>query len=298
MTKPVLRHIANLWTLTNHPSAAKEWSLDEKLGAIKDAGFDGVCGAPSKELWAGIKRLGLVFVGGMASGNEREFPRLLQDLERCGARVVNVQLATDETLTPEALQLTLVVMKEGRKLGLRPAIETHRGTCTETPEKMYALANAYERATGELLPISWDFSHFAVVKHLLPSDFRKQLLVRPDLIQHAEQFHFRPFNGHHVQIPISGPDGSLTQEVHDWLRFAEAVLSCWLEGNRDSGREFFVCPELGPIEGGYALSTFPNSWAEAKLLLSEIDRMWLRLTRDAAKPSGGDSQRESSPLHV
>jgi hypothetical protein len=46
-------------------------------------------------------------------------------------------------------------------------------------------------ATGELLPISWDFSHFAVVKHLVPSNFKEQLLLRTDLIQNAQQFHFR-----------------------------------------------------------------------------------------------------------
>jgi hypothetical protein len=62
---------------------------------------------------------------------------------------------------------------------------SHRGTCTETPEKTYALADAYQRQTGELLPLSWDFSHFAVVKHLVPENIVKRLLVRPDLIQRA-----------------------------------------------------------------------------------------------------------------
>jgi sugar phosphate isomerase/epimerase len=38
MKKPALHHIANLWTLREQP-----WSLDEKLRAFKEAGFDGVC---------------------------------------------------------------------------------------------------------------------------------------------------------------------------------------------------------------------------------------------------------------
>jgi len=55
------------------------------------------------------------------------------------------------------------------------------------------------------------------------------------------------------------------------------VLKCWLEKNGDSGREIFVCPELGPVNGGYALSTFPNSWDDTRRLRSEIDTLWKRL---------------------
>lgn len=276
-SKPVLRHIANLWTLMEHPSKPKEWSLEKKLRAIKEAGFDGVCWAGSAELHEETKKSGLIFVGGMAGGSAADFPRLLQEQKDCGAHHVNVQLAADDVLTPEALKLALVLNREGRKLGLEPAIESHRGTCTETPEKIYALADAYQKRTGELVPISWDFSHFAVVKHLVPENFAKRLLVRPDLIQRAQQFHFRPFNGHHAQVPVTDGKGNLTREFKDWLPFAEALLKCWLDGNKNSSREIFICPELGPVEGGYALSTFPNSWEDAKILRVEIDRLWKKL---------------------
>ncbi len=278
--RPILRHVANLWTLMQHPSREREWTLDEKLDAIQAAGFDSVCWAPSPELTEGLKQRGLTFVGGMASGDVAAFPALLEDLQHAGALHVNVQLGDDEMLTPEALRLTLTLMNEAKARGLRPAIETHRGTCTETPEKMYALADAYQQATGELLPISWDFSHFAVVKHLVPPNFVERLLVRPELVQHAQQFHFRPFNGHHVQVPITDAHGELTQEVREWLPFAEAVLRCWLAGNRESDREIFICPELGPVDGGYSLSTFPNSWEDAKVLRVEIERLWQRVLAD------------------
>lgn len=274
---PVLRHVANLWTLMQHPSPEREWTVDQKLDAIKDAGFDSVCWASSPELTEGLARRGLTFVGGMASGDPAAFPLLLDELRESGAVHVNVQLGGDEMLTREALRLTLVLMEEAKVRGLHPAIESHRGTCTETPEKMYALADAYQEVTNELLPISWDFSHFAVVKHLVPANFVERLLVRPDLVQNSQQFHFRPFNGHHVQVPITDARGELTQEVQDWLPFAEAVLRCWLDGDAGKGREIFVCPELGPIEGGYALSTFPNSWEQAKILRLEIEKLWRRV---------------------
>ncbi|HEY2039748.1 MAG TPA: hypothetical protein VGG95_08780 [Edaphobacter sp.] len=276
--KPILRHIANLWTLIGHPSSEAEWSLDKKLDAIQYAGFDGVCWAPSAELHEGCECRGLMFVGGMASGEVAAFPKIMDDLQRFGAKHVNVQLGGDTLETPEALRLTLALMDCARPLGLSPAIETHRGTCTETPEKAYALADVYQQATGELLPLSCDFSHFAVVKHLVPSSFEERLLVRPDLIQNAQHFHLRPFSGHHAQVPITDGAGGLTQEVKDWLPFVKATLACWLEGNRECDREIFLCPELGPVEGGYALSTFPNSWEDTKVLRKEIEEIWQDLT--------------------
>lgn len=274
-----LRHIANLWTMQQYPSRKTEWSIAKKLRAMKEANFDGVCWAPSAELKANAENLGLIFVGGMVTGDSDEFPRLLRELKDCGAYHVNVQLATDAVSARDALDLVLALMDEARRIDLLPAIEFHRGTCTETPEKAYALADAYEKVTGELLPISWDFSHFAVVKHLVASEFSERLLVRPDLIQHAQQFHFRPFNGHHVQVPITGVENELTQEVRDWLPFAEEVLRCWLAGPGNRSREIYICPELGPVEGGYALSTFPNSWEDAKMLRGEIQRMWRKVTQ-------------------
>jgi len=275
--KPILRHIANLWTFMGHPTPDTEWSLDQKLAAMKAAGFDGVCWGGSPELREGCQRHGLIFVGGMVSGAAAEFPRLLQEQQECGAIHVNVQLDGDEVLTPEALELALALNREGAKLGVVPGIETHRGTCTETPEKLYALCDAYQQATGQLLPLSIDFSHHAVVKHLVPANFAARLIVRPELIQHAQQFHFRPFNGHHAQVPITDGNGNLTREVQEWLPFAEELLRCWLAGNCDMDREIFICPELGPVEGGYALSTFPNSWEDAKVLRGEIQKLWQKV---------------------
>lgn len=278
---PILRHIANLWTLVEHPTKETEWSLDEKLAAIKEAGFDGVTWGPIPGLKEGLERNGLFFLGGLSSAKAAEFPKLLGDLKECGAHHVNVQLADDFTLTPEAVGLSVLLMQEGRTRGLKPAVEVHRDTCTETPEKTYALADEYQKVTGELLPLSWDFSHISVVKHLRPENFIERLLVRRDLVQHAQQFHFRPFNGHHCQIPVTDGNGNLTRELREWMPFAEAVLRCWLEANGHTDREILICPEMGSLESGYNLSTLPNSWEEAKILRLEIDKLWQKVTAAA-----------------
>lgn len=279
MTQPILRHIAARWSMIHYPTQEKEWSLDQKFADAKAAGFDGIVHPPHPEIKALAAKHDLKLLGFVSSGKTTEFRELLQANKNCGVHHINVQLADEDTLTPEAVGLALALIQEGRKLEVEPAIEVHRDTCTETPEKAYALADAYQKITGELMPVTWDFSHFAVVKHLTPANFIEKLLIRPDLIQRAQQFHFRPFNGHHCQIPVTDGKGNLTPELKDWLPFAEAVLKCWVEGNHDTNREIFVCPEMGPVPGGYNLSTLPNSWEDARILRAEIDRIWKSLTK-------------------
>ena len=278
MKKPRLRHIAAQWTMLGYPSPEKEWSLDEKMAAAKKAGFDGFAFYIPDPLLPSLgKKHGLQICGYIGSGNVKEFPKLLQLNKDCGAHHINVQMADEDTLTPEALGMAILLLQEGKRIGVEPAIEVHRDTCTETPEKAYALAEAYQKVTGELLPMTWDFSHLSVVKHLNPTNYIEKLILRPDLIQRAQQFHFRPFNGHHAQVPVTDGRGNLTNEVKDWLPFAEAVLKCWLEGNQNTDREIFVCPELGPVPGGYNLSSLPNSWEDAQVLRLEIEKIWTKL---------------------
>jgi hypothetical protein len=274
---PQLRHIVNLWTLVEHPSKAREWPLERKLRAVKAAGFDGFTTqlTPLHAKWA--DQLGLMRVGYFSSANPGEFAALLRSQKNCGALHINVQLGDHDTPSAAALSMARKLLVAGRKLELEVAIEVHRDTCTETPEKTYAVADGYQKATGELLPMVWDFSHLAVVKHLL-SPFWPRLGVRPDLIQRAQQFHFRPFNGHHCQVPVMDARGRLTPEFRDYAPFMEEVIATWLAA-APAGREMIAVPEMGPLWMGYNLHAFPSSWEQAKVLRLEIEKAWRRAMR-------------------
>jgi len=272
-TPPQIRHIAAMWSMVHYPSEKREWSLEAKIRAIKEAGFDGFATAPEPAHKRLAKKYDLIIVGYVATAKAAEFRPLLAKNKRNGAHFINVQLADEDTLTPQALSLTLRLMKEGKALGVEPAVEIHRDTCTETPEKAYALADAYRKASGEYLPMTLDYSHVSVVKHLHPGNYAERLLVQPRLIQRVEQIHLRPFNGHHCQVPVTDGKGRLTQEIKDWLPFVEALFRVWRRGKQE-GRELFVCPEMGPIPGGYNLHSLPNSWEEAIVLRGLIQKAW------------------------
>ncbi|MCE0499632.1 MAG: hypothetical protein LV481_16975 [Methylacidiphilales bacterium] len=278
---PVLRHIANLWSLVECPNKRQDWPLERKLTAVKAAGFDGFTTLPSKDHVRLAEKLGLIIVGYFSSSKAADFERLIRQNVDAGAVHINVQLGDHDTLTPEAVRLAVRLIELADKLGARAAVEVHRDTCTETPEKTYALAAGYRKVTGELLPMTWDFSHLSVVKHLAPP-YWERLLVAPKLIQRAQQFHFRPFNGHHCQVPVTDGKGKLSLELTQWLPFLEKTIETWLAG-KQSGREIFVVPEMGPIPGGYNFAQLPNSWEDAKVLRSIIAKTWKKVlaARDA-----------------
>jgi hypothetical protein len=270
-----LRHIANLWSLWQYPTAEQPWSLEEQLDAVKAAGFDGVTGRITPEVGIAAHQRGLMIVGYISSSNSEEFRSLLEVQKSAGARHVNVQLGDHDTSTDAALLLTIQLLKIAEEIrDLELSIEVHRDTCTETPEKTYALADRYCEATGQLLPVTWDFSHFAVVKHLACEVFSERLLVRPDLIHRSCQIHFRPFNGHHCQVPVTHADGSLSPEFQEWLPFAQDTVQLWLDGNRETNRELFVVPEMGPVSSGYNLEQLPNSWDDAVRLRPILQTIW------------------------
>jgi hypothetical protein len=272
---PHFRQIANLWSLRDYPSASAPWTPEAQLDAVHFAGFDGVTGGLGEQHGKLAKERNLIVVGFVSSGNDAEFAQLLETQRAAGAKHVNVQLADHDTLTQEALRLTHRLFEEAARIGeLELSIEVHRDTCTETPEKTFALADAYFADTGQLMPITWDFSHTAIVKHLQPKDFSARLLERPELVTRSSQFHFRPFNGHHCQVPVTSGDGSLTRELREWLPFVADTFSLWLTANRQTEREIFVVPEMGPASSGYNLDGLPNSWEDAVKLRPILENLW------------------------
>jgi hypothetical protein len=267
---PALKQFAGLWTMMFQPSEAKEWSLEEKFKQAKKAGFDAMGGGPVAEAPALCEKYGMDYVC-FIDGNKNYAVRLKAAQAMKPARI-NVQHCDHDTAPKDALKIWLKLAAEAEKLGLNVDLEVHRDTCTETPEKVYEIADLYKKATGQKLRLCFDFSHIAVVKHV-SAPFAERLLVRPDLVQLSRQVHFRPFNGHHGQIPATDGKGHETVEFKAYLDFVDAFLVCWFKGAK-GGEVLYACPEFGPIQSGYGVSTFPNVWKDAILLREKTEALW------------------------
>jgi len=205
----------------------------------------------------------------------------LKEQKAVGVHFINIQLLNHDTQPREAAAMAVKLIKISRELGLGVHIETHRDTSTETPEKFDEIVSLYERETGETLPVTWDHSHFAVSKHILPKDYSARLLVWPELIQKSQMFHLRPFNSQHCQVAVTNGRGWLTPEFSDYIAFVEDLFVTWLNGPRP-GDELWVCPELG-MSHGYTLSTKPPVWPDAIRCRTEILGAWNRALKRTGK---------------
>jgi hypothetical protein len=276
-TSPRLVMCAASWSMIGWPTPKREWSLERKLRAIREAGFDGVYAHVSAELKAGAEKLGLRLMSGFDCPGVAETLARLRTQRDLGVRFVNIQLLNHDTPPAAAAHAAAQLIRASRKLGLAVHIETHRDTATETPEKFDELCKVYRRITGEVLPVTWDHSHFAVSKHMLPSDYSRRLLAWPKLIQRSQMFHLRPFNGQHCQVPVTNNGGGLTPEFRDYVAFAEDLFALWLAGPQPGG-ELWACPELG-MSHGYHLSTDPHAWPDAVRCREELLGAWNRALR-------------------
>lgn len=250
------------------------------MDAIKAAGFDGVAEMFRPELAPHLRRLNLAICGRVFSRDGRDVPRLLETEAAGGAHYVNCMLGEHDTTPAAATKLIVRTVRAARRLGLSAHIETHRDTCTETPEKLAEIAARYRGETGELLPLTWDHSHPAVMKHMLPADFSRRLLADRRLIQHSRMFHCRPFGSQHCQVPVTDGRGRLTPEFRDYIAFAEDLFTVWLEGPKPRG-ELWVCPELGTTVG-YHVSTNPPVWPDTIRCREELLGAWARALRRTA----------------
>jgi sugar phosphate isomerase/epimerase len=268
---PILRTFANLWTLSDHPEAgANEWTPAQKVAAVAAAGFDGVMGDPGVGIAELARAHGLAFIAFLRLEVLDDYPRALERCAADGAICVQVHLGWHNTPLHDAAPAAHRLFKAAKALGLEVVVETHRDTCTETPEKTDALCAQYQAITGKPLPLLFDFSHHAVVKHVQPP-YAKRLLANVMRVCDARWFHLRPFNGHHAQIPMMHADGSPTPEMADWYAFVDRLFHLLQATFHE---ECWVCPEVGPVRGGYGLSSFPPSWEQAVALRRELIARW------------------------
>lgn len=278
--RPQLKLCATSWTLLGYPSAEKQWPVERKVRAAKEAGFAGYSSYADPDVAEACKKHGLEFIGGVDVGSAAEAEPKLWAFKVYGATHINIQLCDHDTPIRKAVSIARKVMLTGKRLKLKPAIEWHRDTCTETPEKGLALAAQYEKRYGEKLPTNFDHSHPAIIKQMRPAEFWPRIAqYRLDLLKSSELIHLRTFTGSHCQTPVTNGRGKLDLDFITWRdMFLRPMLAAWLEGARP-GKILWAVVELGPKGSGYALDCFPDVWKDAIAAREEIEKVWKSLLR-------------------
>ncbi len=269
MSPSPLKHFINVWTLGNYPNGNSqgEWTSEQKLAAIKEAGFDDCQCGFSEELRELAPRHGLAYLDAF-DADETNYAARLKAFAPIRPPQINVQLLNHDTDPSEAAHPWVDVVKAVADLGLEVDLEIHRDPCTETPEKTRRIAELYQQQTGQPLRFNFDLSHFAVVRHLCPP-YAPRLPDHPELFQLSRQ------------IPVTDGQGGTSPWVKPWFEFVEAAFVCWQQGNAPD-TTLWVCPELGTMGSGYWLEPFPDPWKDAIVVRREFDRLWQSVSAPAA----------------
>ena len=242
--------------------------MARKLDEIAGAQFDGVMSPPRPDL----KTLGSLRYWAITSfGVDSDVERGVEEAAALGAEALTVQLGDFDSSLQDMVKLANRICEAATRAALPTAIEVHRDTFTDTPERTSELQRAFSLATGEYLEICWDFSHIAVVRHLRPP-FSSLLDPKEDILR-SSQFHLRPFNGHHCQIPASDGLGGRAPEYCDWLEWARDLFELIRNSRASSIR---IAPELGNAAPAYGLACFPDVWEDTKQVLRDLKNLELR----------------------
>jgi sugar phosphate isomerase/epimerase len=294
--EPRLEVLMSWWGMSGlgvQNCARNEWSMEEKVRSIAEAGYDGINGmlpeGKEAEQWHWLlDQYNLSY-------SVNAYPKTVEELDDilCKAKsfgrvdFVNVQVMRPFLVGDQAVQLLADMSELSRSAGIPAYFETHRGTITQD------LLRTVEYA--ERLPwidLTIDFSHYVVAGEMRTvSDEAEEMLQR--LLSRTKSIHARVSNGEQIQIDIpmfGGVDGEDEPEIELEDPMLKHFQRWWLGGMRSwrqAAKEDQVLPficELGPPP--YAI-TVPDTdgvqfevsdrWTQALIFAKTARSLWERV---------------------
>ena len=272
-----LRVYQSLWAMERRRPDKQEWSLEEQLTMIRDAGYDG-CGVRFVDRLYAREVTGFLRAHGM-SWQAQCYPRTVDELRpvldlvaEFGADHVNLQ----PDVRPERLHDCIPIIEGWRRLareaGVAVHVETHRDRMTTDLFFTLELLDCFPD-----LRLTADISHYVVGREFAwPIDETAHRQIRRVLDQ-SWGIHGRVASREQIQIQLSFPH--MKHWVDLFMGWWEYAIRSWRKRAPDDAVLTFLC-ELGPPEyaitgaDGYELS---DRWAEALWMKDAIRALWTRI---------------------
>jgi hypothetical protein len=281
----------SMWAMEKLPWKGQEWSLEEKVNRIADAGFDGAAvefddPPTAKRTTELLRERGLRWSVECYPKTVEELKPVLEDAHRLGIEGVthiNLQPNVKPARVLECIPYILGWLELARGLPVPVLFETHRDRMTTDLLFTLQLIEAVPD-----MRLTADLSHAVVGREFRwPVSEEDHALVVP-ILERAWAFHGRVASREQVQIQISWP------HHRQWL---DLFLGWWEQGFRSwrrrapAGAELTFTTELGPPDW-YAISgpdgdEMSDRWQEACQLKDEISGVWRRIdSGDVSQPAG------------
>lgn len=267
----------SLWAMERRRPDGLEWTLDEKLTMIRDAGFDGAGVrffdyAYAKEVTDFLRAHGMTWQAQCYPRSVDDLKPIIAHVQELGADHINLQ----PDVKPYRLEDCIPYVEGWRRLahdaGVPVHIETHRDRMTTDLFFTLRLLDCFPD-----LKLTGDLSHYVVGREFAwPISEENHALMRR-VIDNCWGFHGRVASREQIQVQIS------FAHQKDWL---DLFMGWWEYGFRSWRRRApkdaaltFLC-ELGPKEyamtgpDGYELS---DRWQEALTLKDMVRALWARI---------------------
>ncbi len=272
----------SLWAMERRRPDGQEWSMQQKLEMIRDAGFDGAGVrffdyAYAKEVTDFLRANQMTWQAQCYPKTVDDLKPIIEHVKELGADHINLQ----PDVRPYRVEQCIPYIDGWRRIAhdarLPVHIETHRDRMTTDLFFTLHLLDCFPD-----LRMTADISHYVVGREFAwpISDENHALMHR--ILDHAWGFHGRVASREQVQIQISFP------HQKDWvdlfMGWWEYGFRSWRQRAPKDATLTFLC-ELGPREyamtgpDGYELS---DRWVESKMMMDMIRSLWNRLEQEDA----------------
>ena len=267
----------SMWAMERRRPDGAEWSLEEKLEMIREAGFDGA-GVRffdfdyAREVTDVLRENGLTWQAQCYPQSVDDLKPIIEHVQELGADHINLQ----PDVKPYRLEDCIPYIEGWRRLagdaGIALHIETHRDRMTTDLFFTLHLLDCFPdlRLTGDL-------SHYVVGREFAWPVSAENHALMHRIVDNCWGFHGRVASREQVQIQIGFPHHK------DWV---ELFMGWWARGFRgwrqrapEEANFTFLC-ELGPREyaitgaDGYELS---DRWDESQQMMALVRDLWQRI---------------------
>ena len=254
-------------------NAVTEWTLEEKLRRVKEAGFEGV------ECWLSdedeqekkdlLKKYGLRLTLGHHPHKLEDVGATVQRAKRLGADFIFAQPLNPFVPVREAATFLREARNIAHSEGIAFWVETHRNNIPESLNQALELIEHLPeiRFTG-------DFSHFVVVSEFYGLEYERAIERMMPVLSRTSHLHGRISNGEQVQVDVGDGHGPTAQF---FVQIWSAVMREWRKG-AGPGDVFPFASELGPPR--YAITTpdgkeFSDRWEQSLVMKKLAEQAWL-----------------------
>lgn len=271
---PRLKIYNSKWSLIGVPRGGKEWSLEEKLLRVKEAGFEGIETEETLEDEQKVVELVRKHSLDLGMGSSKilqsveEVRRGLEICKRTGAKYYVIVSGHAFMSDEEVTAFVRDSIRASADVGIPLLFETHRHSLTESSYRVRKLIDRVPE-----IRFCADLSHYVVSGELGGNSSEEWFQFWGPILDRCYSFQCRISNGEQVQVDVGDGNSKLAQK---WVELWSEILRRWLKKARP-GDIFPVTSELGPP--GYSIvdlkgDEISDRWQQSLVMKRLTEQAW------------------------